>query len=240
MQNKQFEWNDGSKMSFSGWISGEETVFTKESIQICLGLQWKMPPTPMLPSNLYWGYRKCSELGGYICKKNLQGNNLLQNQTITGIEGRLTSPNYPNKYKSNVNYWIKIIAPEKSRIVVQFQKIDIETQENCLFDYVSIQDVAYNNKIGSNPMQQQTHKEEFLKTAYKMLDSQDNLQASVNIKESNNFSISKLRPYIRWCGSYEGDMSKFDFVSKSNEILLNFVTDSTTTGDKYFINTLTT
>lgn len=37
-------------------------------------------------------------------------------------------------------------------------------------------------------------------------------------------------PYVRWCGTHETNMSKFDFVAQSNEILLNFHSDYSING----------
>lgn len=37
-------------------------------------------------------------------------------------------------------------------------------------------------------------------------------------------------PYVRWCGTHESNMSKFDFVSRSNEVMLNFHSDYSITG----------
>ena len=66
----------------------------------CLGLHWKMSPTPMLPSGLYWSSQKCSQAGGYICKRRRPSSNesSIQNQTISSAEGRLTSPGQKSLY----------------------------------------------------------------------------------------------------------------------------------------------
>lgn len=37
-------------------------------------------------------------------------------------------------------------------------------------------------------------------------------------------------PYVRWCGSHDSNMSKFDFVSSSNQVVLNFHSDYSVTG----------
>lgn len=48
----------------------------------------------MLPSGIYWASQKCSKFGGYICKKKKQreGETYVQNKTVSGTEGRMTSP----------------------------------------------------------------------------------------------------------------------------------------------------
>ncbi|XP_075158958.1 uncharacterized protein LOC142232130 [Haematobia irritans] len=152
-KNLQFEWTDGAKMSFQGWLPGQGQFDTYPVDAICLGLQWKMSPTPMLPSGLYWQSQKCSKVGGYVCKKPKEpyGIFAFSNFTVTGSEGRLISPAYPNTYPLNINYWIHIKAPERTRIIVQFQKIDLEPQDECLYDFVSIQDYDSVSKITLEP-----------------------------------------------------------------------------------------
>ncbi|KAJ6638368.1 Galactose-specific lectin nattectin, partial [Pseudolycoriella hygida] len=141
-QNKEFEWTDGSAMTFQGWLPGQGIIEKLPKEHHCLGLQWKKSPTPMLPSGIYWASQKCSKFGGYICKKKKQreGETYVQNKTISGTEGRMTSPGYPNTYPLNIDYWIKIYSPQNTRIIIQFQTIDLEQQDECLYDYISIED----------------------------------------------------------------------------------------------------
>lgn len=81
-------------ISFQGWLPGQGQFDVMPSDATCLGLQWKMSPTPMLPSGLYWQSQKCSKVGGYVCKKPKEsfGNFAFSNFTVTGTEGRLVSP----------------------------------------------------------------------------------------------------------------------------------------------------
>ncbi|XP_073829879.1 uncharacterized protein isoform X3 [Musca autumnalis] len=152
-KNRQFEWTDDTAMTFQGWLPGQGQFDTLPPDAICLGLQWKMSPTPMLPSGLYWQSQKCSKVGGYVCKKPKEpfGSLAFSNFTITGTEGRLVSPGYPNIYPLNINYWVHIKAPERMRIIVQFQKIDLESQDECLYDFISIQDYDIVSKIQLEP-----------------------------------------------------------------------------------------
>ncbi|XP_067641233.1 uncharacterized protein [Eurosta solidaginis] len=153
----QFEWTDDSKMSFQGWLPGQGQFEELPTDEVCLGLQWKMSPTPMLPSGLYWQSQKCSKVGGYVCKKPKKSFEIYsaKNQTLTGAEGRLVSPAYPSTYPLNMDYWVHIKTPERTRIILQFQKIDLEPQDECLYDYISIQDYELVSHItlepGSNP-----------------------------------------------------------------------------------------
>lgn len=134
-ENKEFEWTDGSPMTFQvmksfsifrklastlkfkfaykGWLPGQGVVDKFPNDHYCLGLQWKKSPTPMLPSGIYWASQKCSKFGGYICKKKRQreGETYVQNKTISGTEGRMTSP---GAITENKNKSIKIDSPEFS------------------------------------------------------------------------------------------------------------------------------
>ncbi|XP_055844862.1 uncharacterized protein LOC129911179 isoform X2 [Episyrphus balteatus] len=154
----QFEWTDDTKMSFQGWLPGQGQFDEIPHDATCLGLQWKMSPTPMLPSGLYWQSQKCNRVGGYVCKKPKESFSeyALSNSTVMGTEGRLISPAYPNAYPHNIDYWIHIRAPERTRIIVQFQKIDLEAQDECLYDFISIQNYELVSKIslepGTNPI----------------------------------------------------------------------------------------
>ncbi|XP_054086656.1 uncharacterized protein LOC105208961 isoform X5 [Zeugodacus cucurbitae] len=330
----QFEWTDDTRMSFQGWLPGQGQFEELPSDAICLGLQWKMSPTPMLPSGLYWQSQKCSKVGGYVCKKAKDsfGTFSANNLTITGAEGRLVSPAYPSTYPINLDYWVHIKTPERTRIILQFQKIDLEPQDECLYDYVSIQDYELVSHItlepGSNPlpMAMLTSEEEPTSTDNEVsLDAYDNkfsqrpkrslrrkkrwsyttttntatneytqrahakqyesskrthngsqyfsrelLASSSWMKNTAGGTITKYQnpkhrrrkakklarrkrnsiladgeplmvslpvdnaqsflPYVRWCGTHTANMSKFDFVSSSNEAMLNFHSDYSVNG----------
>lgn len=230
-------------MSFTGWLSGQDKISKTQTELTCLALQWKVSPTPMIPSNLFWANQKCSSMGGYVCKKSRKNNVLIQNQTITGIEGRLTSPDYPNPYASNIDYWIKIIAPERSRIIVQFQKLDIEQQDECLYDYVSVQDSDFRFVYNPNHVEGYATKGEIVSVDYQnddldvdfrrfhQLDKRRIARNAIDV--INTTLTTTFQPYVRWCGQHEGDMSQFDFVSRTNEVLLNFFSDQSSSGEGF-------
>lgn len=233
-KNGEFEWTDGAKMSFSnGWYQEQDKFIPKaqRTESICMGLQWRNSNNPRLPSNLYWSSQKCAQLGGYVCKQSKRSNVLIQNMTITETEGQLRSPNYPNQYASNINYWVKIIAPKRSRIIVQFQQMDIEDQDECLYDYVSIQDSDfYHVQSNLNPKSSSSPHIGVVNIDY--LNDADDVKRVLDrrrfIRSSspNDYSFPSFQSYVRWCGKHSGDMSQFDFISRSNEILINFFTDN--------------
>ncbi|KAG5683953.1 hypothetical protein PVAND_013208 [Polypedilum vanderplanki] len=240
MKNGEFEWTDGSQMSFNnGWLQGPDKSLTNaQNDQICLGLKWETSNNPRMPSNLYWASQKCSQLGGYVCKQSKKSNILIQNLTITEIEGRLTSPDYPNPYASNINYWVKIIAPKRSRIVVQFQKLDIEYQQECLYDYVSVQDGEFHH-VQPNELKLLQPKIDVVNIndngeIRHILDRRRRSVSKIEIKTVGaNDSSPSFQSYVRWCGNHDGDMSQFDFISRSNEVLLNFFTDNSIAGEGF-------
>ncbi|XP_054730843.1 uncharacterized protein LOC129239402 [Anastrepha obliqua] len=344
----QFEWTDDTRMSFQGWLPGQGQFEELPPDAICLGLQWKMSPTPMLPSGLYWQSQKCSKVGGYVCKKPKDsfGTFSANNLTVTGAEGRLVSPAYPNTYPLNMDYWVHIKTPDRTRIILQFQKIDLEPQDECLYDFVSIQDFELVSHItlepGSNPQPmamltseeqlsstdnevdigefaseyrkrpkrslqrglripkkrgsypnvntakneyrytKQTHsrktlnrkhegarkthsgnlrfrREVLTKTGHSgnkwistaagvvtkyqnpkhrrrkakahrrkrnsILEEADQLMLPLPVDNAQSFL-----PYVRWCGTHTANMSKFDFVSNSNEAMVNFHSDYSVNG----------
>lgn len=141
-----YDWSDGTRVTFSGWLPGrspeEMDVLELPDSEnpTCLGIQWMTSPTPMLPSGLYWTTQKCSHVGGYVCKRKnqLHETNLKLNKTINDTEGRLVSPNYPGNYPNNLQYFVKLVGPESTRLVIQFSKIDMEFQKDCLYDYVEV------------------------------------------------------------------------------------------------------
>lgn len=196
-----YKWTDGSAMSYSAWLPGQnpstdELINLQHSSEgsMCLGIQWMSSVTPVLPSGLYWRAKKCSTIGGYVCKRknHVLGNEISFNRTFNGTEGRITSPNYPGNYYNNLDFLVKIIGPERTRLIVQFSKIDLETQTECLYDYVELRSVVRGN-------------------------------------------VNGLGDAVKWCGSHDTDMRRFDFVSESNEAELRFHSDYSITGTGFSV-----
>lgn len=151
-----YEWLDGSTMAYTAWLPGHNPIelqqrqrelAVKYETAMCLGIQWTSSPTPMLPSGLYWRSKRCTAVGGYVCKRRNQisGSELNFNRTVNGTEGRLTSPNYPGNYYSNLDFLVKIIGPERTRLIIQFSKLDLEPQLECLYDYIELRSVIRGN-----------------------------------------------------------------------------------------------
>lgn len=226
-------------MSFTGGWHQESDKHVSKAQQtepICMGLQWKISNS-RLPSNLYWSSQKCSQLGGYVCKQSKKSNVLIQNMTITETEGQLRSPDYPNQYASNINYWVKIIAPKKSRVVMQFQLLDIEEQQECLYDYVSVQDSDfYYTRSNADASRSSLSKIDVVNIDYQNDDVRrvlDRRRHPRSLGDAFNDSFPSFQPYVRWCGKHSGDMTRFDFISRSNEILINFFTDNSIGGEGF-------
>lgn len=128
-------------------MNGDTPAVTFVKPPYCIGLQRisSSYSAAMDSSNgLHWALRSCSMHGGYVCKrpKLTSRQSLVQNQTMVGSEGRISSPDFPNAYPPNLDYFVKISGPERSRLVVQFQQIDLEFQEECLYDFVSVRDYS--------------------------------------------------------------------------------------------------
>lgn len=133
-----FDWLDGNKMEYLGWLPGQRPKGGGSSA--CLGIQFTTSPTPMLPSGLYWKAHKCTTTGGYICKRPslISGIGINFNQTVNGTRGNLTTPNFPAHYYNNLDFSVKIKAPERTRLLIEFTKIDLEPQIECLYDYIEL------------------------------------------------------------------------------------------------------
>lgn len=146
----KFSWTDGHEMLFANWVPGEKPV-ENDIIDLgesfCLSTQWVPSTNPLVQSGFYWRSQKCSTVAGFVCKRRRQsfepGINF--NKTVNGSEGELTTPNYPGNYYNNLDFTVKISGSERTRIVVHFEKIDVEPQLECLYDYIEIKSV--NNQI---------------------------------------------------------------------------------------------
>ena len=66
-----------------------------------------------------------------------------RNTSIESREGEVKSPNFPAPYGEGNHFRLHIKAPnstsDSERVVVHFKHIDIEFQENCLYDYLGLQ-----------------------------------------------------------------------------------------------------
>uniref|UniRef100_A0A336N357 CSON009597 protein n=1 Tax=Culicoides sonorensis TaxID=179676 RepID=A0A336N357_CULSO len=327
--NGKFEWVDGTEMKLKGIMSAQIPAVERDSEQICLGLQTKAS----MGAGLHWVSKPCTSIGGYICKRkaSLNFETIVQNQTISDSYGRLTSPGYPNQYPVNINYWITISGPDNSRIILQFQKIDIETQEECLYDYIGLNNIDsvlhsyiatsstfysqdtnsssahdFNGEdtVTSSAEDIDTLANEFKRTSWKQhtthLDnrrkrywtpknhhesessSQRGDTSNPTIKNSGSYvnnnnnsdrkrtrtttgnytvtefykvdslkirnSSNKLmhgstseydttfdtsQNYLRLCGAHEASLSKYNFISRTNELYLHFHSDFSITGSGY-------
>ncbi|XP_063382141.1 cubilin-like [Cydia fagiglandana] len=130
-----FTWSDGSAVGYRGWQQYNES----DERDACLGVQWKSSPVPSQPSGLFWTLHKCSATGGYVCKRRLS-EVIVKNRTVEGSSGTLTSPEHPNLYDNDLDYWVHVVGPPDTRLVFVFQRIDLEFQKDCLYDYVELRD----------------------------------------------------------------------------------------------------
>ncbi|XP_072174323.1 cubilin-like [Diadema setosum] len=73
---------------------------------------------------------------------------------VTGTNGVITSPNYPQPYDHNDHCVWRIEAPAGETITYTFTAFDIETHENCEYDYLSVRNGGFWNSpqiSGQNP-----------------------------------------------------------------------------------------
>lgn len=246
-------------MQKKGWIQGQRHVEKTSREPLCLGLQWKVSSTPMLPSGLFWTSDHCTRFGGYVCKRRSQDSLEINfaNQTITGTEGFLTSPQYPNLYPANINYYVKLIGPENTRLVLQFTKIDLEEQIDCLYDYISLEDDENYERfmqsgLTANSMLTPDNDRSNLSDDYMSDamndDADDSMEDKWRIKRNSNIQSRKsnelkqaaieptFQSYVRWCGTHESNMSRFDFISARNTVLIYFHSDYSVSGSGFSLS----
>lgn len=90
--------------------------------------------------NLYGAYQ-CSCRNGYTLDKN--GHNCTETKCkfeITSSYGMLHSPNYPNDYARNVYCYWHFQTVLGHRIQLTFHDFDVESHQECIYDYVAIYD----------------------------------------------------------------------------------------------------
>ena len=59
---------------------------------------------------------------------------------MTEESTEITSPNYPDKYEINKDFYWKIAADPDKKIRVTFNDINIENGQSCKYDYLQIRD----------------------------------------------------------------------------------------------------
>ncbi|KAF8785461.1 Protocadherin Fat 1 like protein [Argiope bruennichi] len=128
-----WNWLDGSRVNLKNMrILRTEDLLTPS----CLAIQWKQ----LRSSNaLRWTAKNCNHPGRFICQKPSVVIPEELNKTVTQLQGNLTSVNYPSNYLDNLDYIVEIIGPPNSRVVLTFHHFDLEWQEDCLYDYVLLQ-----------------------------------------------------------------------------------------------------
>lgn len=152
---------------------------------------------------------------------------------------------FPKQYPVNNDYWVKIVGPKRTRIVIQFDKIDLEEQADCLYDYVRVQDDEnYLNNLepGESPVPVAM----YFSDDFSKVFSSDGYYSDASDRkrhiQKRNVNPEKppypaastvgptFLPYVRWCGAHESNLTRFDFISANHVALVNFHSDYSITG----------
>lgn len=151
---------------------------------------------------------------------------------------------------------MKLVAPENSRLFLQFTKIDLEEQNDCLYDYISIEDdESYErfSETGSaaksmtmllTPDNDRNYlSEDYVSDGFREANdsSEDGARMKrnpyVQPRKSSVFKRIAIEPtfmsYVRWCGTHESNMSRFDFISATNTVLIYFHSDYSVSGSGF-------
>ncbi|CAL8100723.1 unnamed protein product [Orchesella dallaii] len=140
-QNNQLGWVDHMPFNFSGFHAAD--LQTRYDFR-CLSIYWH--DSGGGKGDLAWRLTECSQTAGYVCKKRTQESRQILNRTFSGTGGKLASANYPSNYVNNMDHRNHLIAPRGTKIVIRFSHLDVEPQENCLYDYVEIVDRTTRNR----------------------------------------------------------------------------------------------
>lgn len=148
-----------------------------------------------------------------------------------------------------------MIGPENTRLYLQFTKIDLEEQNDCLYDYISIEDDETYERAGnsgngassgkSTAMLTPDNDRNYLSEDYAS-DGSDEIDRDRNKrnpfvvqsqKSATAFKRISIEPsflsYVRWCGTHESNMTRFDFISASNTALIYFHSDYSVSGSGF-------
>lgn len=150
---------------------------------------------------------------------------------------------------------MKLIGPENTRLFLQFTKIDLEEQNDCLYDYISIEDDENYNRFSetgsmtkSIAMLKPDKDRNYLLEDYGLRKADESYENKFRIKRNSYFQSRKsttskrtaIEPtfssYVRWCGTHESNMSRFDFISATNAVLIYFHSDYSVSGSGFSLN----
>lgn len=156
----------------------------------------------------------------------------IANITLTEREGQVTSLNYPNSYPNNVDYSIRIVAANNTKvgmkmsrqqiIVIWLEVLDIEYQESCLYDYIEIKETGGLDR--------------------KTFSSNDTSEGNQSIADAEEIAEREGKREVdvhleRICGKIhdmKGLLSQVYFTS-SNEVSLRFHSDHSNRGNGFLL-----
>ncbi|GIX95256.1 hypothetical protein CDAR_256572 [Caerostris darwini] len=151
-----WEWLDGTRVNSKHLsISRNEDILNPS----CLAIQWKQLRNT---NALRWTAKNCNHPGRFICQKPSVVIPDELNKTVSQLSGNLTSVNYPSNYLNNLDYIVEIIGPPNSRVVLVFHHFELEWQEDCLYDYLLLQNDL--KKEGLRLCGEQLSQKEFMST----------------------------------------------------------------------------
>ncbi|XP_022258406.1 uncharacterized protein LOC111089719 [Limulus polyphemus] len=130
---RNWNWVDEQQVGQSELTKNNEIIQTKSTE--CLAIQWR---TLDNISDLYWTLSKCDQPGRYICKKKAVVIPRNLDQSFSGDYGIVSSINFPGHYINNLHYTITLKGRPLTRIYIKFTHLDVEWQDQCMYDYISI------------------------------------------------------------------------------------------------------
>lgn len=128
---------------------------------------------------------------------------------------------------------MKIVGPKRARIVIHFTKIDLEEQSDCLYDYVRVQDDEHyvnNMEPGDSVVPMAIFSEDDASKRHLVKRDTKAIKSTATTNSVGSNQDPTFLPYVRWCGTHESNLTRFDFISATNVALINFHSDYSITG----------
>ncbi|XP_042887240.1 uncharacterized protein LOC122263022 isoform X3 [Penaeus japonicus] len=141
---RTWTWQDGSSFNVSEPGPEEGRPNPGETSTLCLSLQ-ERSASPLHKQRLHispalsLSPHQCEVFGGYVCARRVPDPPMAETKVVSGYGGNISSPGYPSPYPNNLHLTVTLQGPANSRLVVTFLKLDLEYQQDCLYDYVGLQ-----------------------------------------------------------------------------------------------------
>ncbi|KAI1298753.1 Protocadherin Fat 3 [Halotydeus destructor] len=200
--------------------SSEPTLTSVTQEATCLAVS----PTRQSSGDEKILYRRvsCKESAGYVCVKKPLDLSDSRNRTIKNMEkGHLSSSNYPNSYPNNLHYEVEILTSPQSVIVVWFDMLDIEYQEDCLYDYLTLREDETKLDTGRQCGKYSSDAVASHLRNYTYFSKSNQVRVAFHSDYSNRgkgFALNWKTVYLNWCTESTEQSTLISNSSKNNSL----------------------